>query len=66
MSWWSDGEPFDEYDPPWCENCDGGDSYEECQRCCDSHAKECVYDSRRDYEIDKALEEMERNEAEHE
>ena len=21
MSWWSDGEPFDEYDPPYCKDC---------------------------------------------
>lgn len=21
MSWWSDGEPFDEYDPPYCNGC---------------------------------------------
>ena len=21
MSWWSDGEPFDEYDPPYCKRC---------------------------------------------
>lgn len=21
MSWWTDGEPFDEYDPPYCNGC---------------------------------------------
>lgn len=21
MSWWTDGEPFDEYDPPYCKDC---------------------------------------------
>lgn len=39
MSWYSDGEPFDEFDPPWCMNCDGGDSKEECDRCCERHMK---------------------------
>lgn len=39
MSWWSDGEPFDEFDPPYCENCEGGDSYEECQRCVKWHER---------------------------
>ena len=35
MSWYSDGEPFDEYDDPYCEqiHCEGGDSYEQCRRC---------------------------------
>ena len=33
MSWYSDGEPFDEYDPPSCETCSGGNSYEECEAC---------------------------------
>lgn len=37
MSWYSDGERFDEYDPPWCENCTRGNSYEECERCCARH-----------------------------
>ena len=43
MSWYSDGEPFDEYDPPWCKNCphgdEGGDSYEECEACCRRHER---------------------------
>lgn len=33
MSWWSDKEKFDEYDPPQCEFCKRGNSYEECERC---------------------------------
>ena len=37
MSWYSDGERFDEYDPPWCENCTRGNNYEECERCCARH-----------------------------
>lgn len=40
MSWWSDGEPFDEYDPLWCKNCKGGNSYEECKKCSEWHRKE--------------------------
>ena len=35
MSWWSDKEKFDEYDPPQCEFCKRGNSYEECERSCD-------------------------------
>lgn len=37
MSWWSDGEAFDEYDMPWCETCQGGESYEQCRRCSEMH-----------------------------
>ena len=35
MSWYSDKEPFDEFDHSYCEwrRCSGGDSYEQCQRC---------------------------------
>lgn len=33
MSWWSDKEKFDEYDPPQCEFCKRGNSYDECERC---------------------------------
>ena len=40
MSWWSDREPFNEYDPPWCKNCKGGNSYEECKRCTEWHREE--------------------------
>lgn len=40
MSWYSDKEPFDEYDPPWCRNCKGGNSYEECKRCTERHLNE--------------------------
>ena len=39
MSWYSDGEKFNEYDPPWCENCTRGNSYEECKRCCEMHSE---------------------------
>ena len=40
MSWYSDGEPFDEYDPPYCERCSGGTSYEECQACARRHEED--------------------------
>ena len=40
MSWYSDGEPFDEYDPPFCSDCEGGESYEQCQRCKKRHEEE--------------------------
>ena len=40
MSWWSDGEDFDEHDPEWCAFCIGGTSYEECQECCKRHMNE--------------------------
>lgn len=33
MSWYSDGEDFDEYDPPKCERCKRGFSAEECRAC---------------------------------
>ena len=39
MSWYSDGEKFNEYDPPWCENCTRGNSYEECKRCSEMHTE---------------------------
>ena len=37
MSWWTDREPFDEYDPPYCAECSGGNSYEQCKRCEEEH-----------------------------
>lgn len=37
MSWYSDREPFDEHDPDYCASCDGGDGYEECERCRKRH-----------------------------
>lgn len=33
MSWYSDNEKFDEYDPPYCENCTRDASYETCKAC---------------------------------
>ena len=33
MSWYSDKEPFDEYDMPYCKYCDGGNSKDECDNC---------------------------------
>lgn len=39
MSWYSDGEKFNEYDPPWCVNCTRGNSYEECKRCSEMHTE---------------------------
>ena len=29
MSWWSDNEKFDEYDPPYCKGCNSSN----CERC---------------------------------
>ena len=41
MSWYSDGEHFDEYDPPYCERCRRTDvSYEVCKRCVRMHNEE--------------------------
>ena len=31
MSWWTDGEPFDEYDPPYCKGCES------------LNCEECIY-----------------------
>lgn len=42
MSWYSDREPFDEHDPPYCKNCKGGNSYRECKRCEEQHRREEV------------------------
>lgn len=42
MSWYSDGEPFDEWDYPWCEDCEGGDSYEECEKCRKRHEEDYI------------------------
>lgn len=44
MSWYSDGEYFDEYDPPYCERCNGGTSYEECQACVRRHEEDAEDD----------------------
>lgn len=41
MSWYSDGEHFDEYDPPYCERCRRTDvSYEVCKQCVRMHNEE--------------------------
>lgn len=40
MSWYSDKEPFNEYDPPYCKYCNGGSSYEECKNCKEEHNRE--------------------------
>lgn len=37
MSYWSDHEPFDEYDDPWCEYCKGGNSKAQCDACYKMH-----------------------------
>lgn len=38
MSWWSDGEPFDEHDPEWCYGCKRTDvSKAICDKCCAWH-----------------------------
>lgn len=40
MSWYSDGEPFDEHDPPWCKNCTKENpNKERCDRCCEMHIR---------------------------
>lgn len=44
MSWYSDNEPFDEYDPPWCEGCSGGNSKDQCDKCCKQRLGEGVND----------------------
>ena len=42
MSYYSDGEPFDEYDYPWCEYCKGTESKAQCDACYKAHtAIEC-------------------------
>jgi len=33
MSWYSDGERFDEYDPPQCKYCDREVTPEQCYKC---------------------------------
>lgn len=40
MSWYSDREQFNEYDPPYCAHCSGGNSYEECEACARRHEEE--------------------------
>ena len=52
MSWYSDGEAFNEYDPPYCENCpygdEGGASKAECDACAERHYEmECRYEGQR-------------------
>lgn len=37
MSWYSDGEKFDEFDPEWCETCRGSESKAQCDACCKMH-----------------------------
>lgn len=44
MSWYSDKEPFDEYDYPWCKHCDGGESKEECDKCCERRTDDGRFD----------------------
>lgn len=45
MSWWSDGEKFDEHDPDYCIGCERGFTKAFCDRC----------------QTRRMLEEMERN-----
>ena len=40
MSWYHDSKDFDEYDPPYCEHCSGGTSYEGCKACAEEHERE--------------------------
>lgn len=40
MSWYSDGERFDEYDPPYCKNCKRGFTKKECDFCQELHEQE--------------------------
>lgn len=37
MSWWSDKDNFDEFDSPYCVDCSGSNSYEQCKRCQEEH-----------------------------
>jgi len=39
MSWYSDGEPFDEQDPPYCAKCKAGFTKAECDACVKFHDK---------------------------
>ena len=40
MSWYSDGERFDEHDMPYCDRCTRGNSAEECNACVERHHEE--------------------------
>lgn len=40
MSWYSDGERFNEYDPPYCQKCERDVSYEICKRCEERHKQD--------------------------
>lgn len=41
MSWYSDGEPFDEFEPSYCRYCTRSNiSYDVCQRCRKEHDME--------------------------
>lgn len=41
MSWYSDGEPFDEYDPPYCKNCKRENlTKAKCDKCVKMHEEE--------------------------
>ena len=40
MSWYSDRERFNEYDPPYCRKCERNVSYEICKRCEERHKQD--------------------------
>lgn len=37
---WRVGTHFNEYDPPFCSDCEGGESYEKCRKCKKRHEEE--------------------------
>ena len=40
MSWWSDREPFDEQDPPYCRGCTRYEDDNYCRQCQKWHEEE--------------------------
>lgn len=41
MSWYSDREPFNEYDPPYCKYCTRSNlTKEKCDKCVERHEQE--------------------------
>lgn len=44
MSWYSDKEKFNEFDPDYCERCNRGFSYEECEACSRLHENNSLKD----------------------
>ena len=49
MSWYSDKEKFDEYDPDWCIGCTRDTDYYKCKRCCELHEELDIDEDEDDY-----------------